>query len=268
MTYTTLDVSRDGAVAVVKLNRPDVLNALSSELVREFRACLLDLRGDTNVRAIVLTGAGRGFCAGADLRDPMMSRDVPRERRSASFTATMDHQMNAMLREFYAFDRPKIAAVNGLAAGGGVGLALSADIVVAARSAYFAQVFTPQLGLVPDLGCTWHLPRLLGRARAIGLAMLGERLPADKAAEWGLIWQAVDDDTLMTHSMEMAQRFAAGPTRALGLVAQCLDAGVANDFGSQLDLERDVQAKLVGTSDFEEALAAFAERRPPRFTGE
>jgi 2-(1,2-epoxy-1,2-dihydrophenyl)acetyl-CoA isomerase len=268
MTYTTLDVSRDGAVAIVKLNRPDVLNALSSELVREFRACLLDLRGDPNVRVMVLTGAGRGFCAGADLRDPMMSRDVQRERRSASFTATMDHQMNAMLREFYAFDRPKIAAVNGVAAGGGVGLALAADIVVAARSAYFAQVFTPQLGLVPDLGCTWHLPRLLGRARAVGLAMLGERLPADKAAEWGLIWQAVDDDALMRHAMEIAQKFAAGPTRALGLVGRCLDAGFGNDFGTQLDLERDVQATLVGTSDFEEALAAFAERRAPRFTGE
>jgi 2-(1,2-epoxy-1,2-dihydrophenyl)acetyl-CoA isomerase len=267
MTYETIELTHEGPVVVLRLNRPEVLNALSTPLVKEFRDCLSVLRRDDSVRTLVITGAGRAFCAGADLRDPMMSQDVPRERRSRSFTAVMDHQMNAMLRELYAFDRPKIAAVNGVAAGGGVGLALAADIVIAARSAYFVQVFAPQLGLVPDLGCTWHLPRLIGRARAIGLSMLGDRLNAETAADWGLIWKAVEDADLMSETMEIAQRLGTGPTAALALVTRCVDAGVNNDFGTQLDLERDVQARLVGTADFEEALVAFSEKRPPKFTG-
>lgn len=267
MDFETLKVEIDSGVAVVTLNRPDVLNALSTPLVAELAECLRALRSSSEVRALVMTGAGRGFCAGADLTDPMMSRDVPREERSRSFTAVMDERMNVLMRQIHDFDRPKIAAVNGVAAGGGVGLALSADITLAARSAYFMQVFTPKLGLVPDLGCTWHLAHRLGRARAVGLAMTGERLYADKAAEWGLIWQALEDGELMPAAMELARKLAEGPTRALSLLPGIIDKAAVSDFGSQLDMERDVQANLVVTEDFEEALSAFSEKRPPRFSG-
>ena len=260
-------VSVDDNIATIQMNRPEVMNALSTPLVTALRDALADLRRNKDVRALVLTGSGRAFSAGADLNDPIMSLDAPREERGQRFRTVMDTQINAMMRDLYSFDRPKIAAVNGAAAGGGVGLALTMDIVIASKSAYFMQVFAPALNLVPDLGCTWHLAHQLGRARALGLAMTGERLVAEKAEEWGLIWRCVEDDELATTVRDLARKLAAGPTRALAATPAIIDAAQLSSFTAQLDMERDVQSALVQTSDFEEAVAAFLAKRKPEFTG-
>lgn len=254
-------------IATVRLNRPKVLNALSTPLVSALRDALTDLRRNKDVRALVLTGNGRAFCAGADLNDPMMSRDVHREERGRNLRAVMDAQGNALLRDLYSFDRPKIAAVNGPAVGGGIGLALAMDMVVAARSAYFMPVFAPALNLIPDLGCSWLLARQLGRARAVGLSLTGEKLDAETAEKWGLIWRCVDDDKLAGAVDEIAGRLAAGPPRALSATPPLIDAAMSQSFGTHLDLERDIQASLVETRDFEEAMDAFQEKRKPVFRG-
>ncbi|MDA0961586.1 MAG: enoyl-CoA hydratase-related protein [Proteobacteria bacterium] len=255
-------------VALVRLNRPEALNALSTPLVVALRDTLCDLRRNNDVRVLLLTGEGRAFCSGADLNDPIMSQDAPRLERGRSFKLVMDGQMNGLLRDLYNFDRPKIAAVNGLAVGGGAGVALAMDMVFAAESAYFMQVFAPNLNLVPDLGCTWHLGRNLGRARAIGLAMTGYRLSAKKAEDWGLIWQSVPDAQLATLAFETAKSLANGPIAALSAVPKIMDAAVLNSLDDQLNIERDVQSALVQTKDFEEALIAFSEKRLPKFTGQ
>lgn len=253
-------------IATLALNRPGVLNALDSNLVWRMRDALSDLRNDGEVRVLVLTGRGRGFCAGADLKDPIMA-DADPGTRWRTLAAYMDNGMNALIRDIYNFDRPTVAAVNGVAAGGGVGVALAADIVVAAKSAYFAQVFAPQLGLIPDLGCTWHLPHLVGRARAVGLAMLGDRLPAETAAEWGLIWRAVEDEALASETMAIAARLRDGAPRALAAVPKAIDRAYGSSFSDQLDHERDVQSVLSSTEDFREAVVAFNEKRKPTFRG-
>jgi 2-(1,2-epoxy-1,2-dihydrophenyl)acetyl-CoA isomerase len=266
-TYETILVDIKDGIATLTFNRPDALNALSTRLVLETQEALADLRQNDHVRVLVLTGNGRAFCAGADLKDPIMSTDKPRHERGQSFKRIMDSMMNAMLRDIYNFDRPKIAAVNGPAVGGGVGIALAADIVVAAESAYFMQMFAPKLNLVPDLGVSWHLPRLVGRARAIGLTLLGDKLPAKTALEWGLIWDCVEDAKLRSEVADIAARLSAGPPRALGMTSKVMDAALGQGFVAQLDLERDMQSSLVETEDFAEAVQSFIEKRAPEFTG-
>lgn len=264
---STLDTEVRDGIATITINRPDVLNAVNIVMIQEFRSALYDYRKRSDVRALVLTANGRAFCSGIDLGDPLMNMDVPLDERGRKFTVMMDEHVNLLMRDLYAFNKPKIAAVNGLAVGGGCGLALVADIVLAARSAYFLQPFTPKLGIVPDMGVTWFLPNLVGRARALGLTMLGDKLTAEQAEAWGIVWKCVDDDALLGEAMTIAQRLSQGPADAYGQLPGIMDKALQNDFSAQLDLERDVQARLVQTRDAVEAVNAFREKRPARFGG-
>lgn len=258
-------MTRDDGIAVLTLNRPDVLNSLNLSLLDDLREAIGRVSADKAARALLITGAGRGFCAGADLAARI---PVPEGLSRGQGTAhAMERHFNAVIRDLRALDKPILAAVNGVAAGGGVGLALAADIVVAARSASFIQVFAPKLALVPDMGCTWFLPRLVGAARARGLAMLGDRLPADKAAEWGLIWQCVEDDQLMPTALELAGRLAAGPAQAFARIRQGLDRAPMVSLSDQLDWERATQGVLGDHPDAAEGVRAFLEKRAPRFGG-
>jgi len=252
-------------VLTITLNRPDALNALNKPLMEAMRAALAAAAHDENVRALIVTGAGRGFCAGADLMEPP-SGPRPNSRGQAVADGMTSH-FNPLARDIAHFPRPTIAAVNGVAAGGGVGVALACDIVVAAKSAKFIQVFAPQLGLVPDMGCSWHLPRLVGAARAKGLALLGDRLSAEDAEKWGLIWASVEDCALMTRAGEIAAKLASGPTKGLVATRQVLDVAMDNDLVAQLDLERRTQFELGNTADFAEGVTAFAQKRAPKFKG-
>jgi 2-(1,2-epoxy-1,2-dihydrophenyl)acetyl-CoA isomerase len=257
--------SSANGVLTITLNRPDALNSLNRALMEQFRAALSMAAADKSVRALIITGAGRGFCAGADLVE---QADPPPVSRGQGISDGMTSHFNPLARDLASFPKPTVAAVNGVAAGGGVGLALACDIVLAARSATFIQVFAPQLGLVPDMGCSWHLPRLVGAARARGLALLGDKLTADNAAQWGLIWQSVDDDALMLHAIEVAAKLAAGPVLGLVRTREVLAAAFDNDLAAQLDLERRTQFELGNTEDFAEGVRAFSQKRRPKFTGQ
>lgn len=256
--------SLESGVLTITLNRPEALNSLNRALMEQFREVLATASADEAVRALIITGAGRGFCAGADLIEQPATPPVS---RGQGISDGMTSHFNPMARDLAAFPKPTVAAVNGVAAGGGVGLALACDIVIAAKSATFIQVFAPQLGLVPDMGCSWHLPRLVGAARARGLALLGDRLTAEDAAEWGLIWQAVDDSALRQHAGEIAARLAAGPRLGLVRTREILAEAFDNDLAAQLDLERRTQFELGNSNDFAEGVRAFTQKRPPNFTG-
>jgi 2-(1,2-epoxy-1,2-dihydrophenyl)acetyl-CoA isomerase len=258
-------LERHENIAILTLNRPDALNALNGALIRDMREAVATVASDRSARALVLTGEGRAFCAGADLRPegepPAQAAGAVGER----VARTMDTSFNPMMRELYAIEKPTVAAVNGIAAGGGAGVALVTDITIAARSAEFVQVFAPRLGIVPDLGCSWQLPRRLGRARALGLALLGDRLPAEQAAAWGMIWSCVEDERLMPEAISIATRLADGPARAFALTRRAIDVAVQQGFDAHLDHERDCQRVLCAGPEFAEGLAAFREKRPPRF---
>ena len=256
--------SSAGGVLTITLNRPSALNSLNRALMEHFREALAVAAADASVRALIITGAGRGFCAGADLVE---QADKPPVSRGQGISDGMTSHFNPLARDLAAFPKPTVAAVNGVAAGGGVGLALACDIVLAARSATFIQVFAPQLGLVPDMGCSWHLPRLVGDARARALALLGDKLPAERAAEWGLIWEAVDEADLMPQATALAERLAAGPTLGLVRTREVLAAAFDNHLPAQLDLERRTQFELGNNEDFAEGVRAFVQKRRPRFTG-
>jgi 2-(1,2-epoxy-1,2-dihydrophenyl)acetyl-CoA isomerase len=260
-----LHIEIDDGIATVTLDRPDVLNAVNIAMLTEFREALYDFRRRPDVRALLITGRGRAFCSGIDLGDPLMNLDVSLDERGRKFSIMMDEHVNQLMRDLYAFNKPKVAAVNGLAVGGGCGFAFVADIVLAARSAYFLQPFTPKLGIVPDMGVTWFLPNQIGRARAFGLTMLGDKLTAEQAAEWGLIWRCVDDKIVMSEARAIAKRLSEGPADAYALLPGIMDKAFENNFSAQLDLERDVQARLVQTPDAVEAVAAFREKRPAKF---
>jgi 2-(1,2-epoxy-1,2-dihydrophenyl)acetyl-CoA isomerase len=266
MAYENILVETKDNIATLTLNRPQALNSLSKGIIDDIRAALRQLGGDASVKALIVTGGGRGFCAGADLAAGGWNDGVQRTP-GEGISHSMEIGYNPLVRELSEFPKPVVVAVNGVAAGGGVGLALSGDIVLAAKSAYFVQVFGPRLGLVPDMGCTWFFPHLLGRARSRALAMLGDRLPAEKAAEWGLIWAAVDDAQLMTEARAIAERLAKGPSNAFREIKRVLDAASSNTLDQQLELERRVQRGLGDTEDFREGVTAFLTKREPQFKG-
>jgi 2-(1,2-epoxy-1,2-dihydrophenyl)acetyl-CoA isomerase len=254
----TIVVETSSGYRRITLNRPERLNALNVEMAEALIAALDAAEADRDCRALLLTGAGRAFCAGQDLT---AIRDLP----ASEIPALIDHY-HPLIRRLRASPLPIVGAVNGVAAGAGANLALACDIVVAARSASFVQAFA-RIGLIPDCGGTWFLPRLVGPARARALALLAEPLPAATAVEWGLIWQAVDDDRLLPEAEALAARLAAGPTFALGLTKHALDAAATHDLARQLDLERDLQAAAAASPDHAEGVRAFLAKRPPVFTG-
>lgn len=266
MAYENILVETKDGVSTLTLNRPQSLNSLNKGLIDDIRMALRALAPDASVKVLVVTGAGRGFCAGADLANAGFGDGVQRSV-GEGISHSMEIGYNPLVRDLTGFPKPVIVAVNGVTAGGGVGLALSGDIVIAAKSAYFVQVFGPRLGLVPDMGCTWFLPQLLGRARSRALALLGDRLPAETAAEWGLIWAAVADDQLLREAQALAQRMAQGPTKAFREIKSVLDAAALNTLDEQLELERRVQRTLGDTEDFREGVTAFLTKREPQFKG-
>lgn len=256
----------DAGIAWITLTRPAMRNALRREGLEALREVIDGFAADERVRALVLTGSGGAFCAGADLLDPMMGTDLAPEQQGAQTRKVIDELMNPVIRGVRDAPFPTIAAVNGVVAGGGVGLALAADITIAQASARFVLTFTPMLGLVPDLGSTWHLARHLGRARALGLTLTGEPLGAEEAAAVGLIWKTVPDEALQDEVADLALRFARGPARGQVAARRLVDAAFVNDFDAQLDAERDMQASLSGGAEPVEAMRAFAEKRRPDFT--
>lgn len=261
MSDPTILYAADGGIARLTLNRPERLNSFNARMHEEMRAALARAAGD-GARVLVLTGAGRGFCAGQDLGDRQVAPDGAR----ADLGESIERNYKPLVLALRSFPAPTIAAVNGVAAGAGASLALACDLVVAAKSASFIQAFV-KLGLVPDSGATWFLPRLVGSARALGLAMLGERLSASDAAAWGLIWRCIDDDAFAAEIDALAAALAAAPTRGLVRTRDALQAAATNTLAAQLDVERDFQRELGTTSDYAEGVAAFAAKRTPRFTG-
>jgi 2-(1,2-epoxy-1,2-dihydrophenyl)acetyl-CoA isomerase len=246
---------------VITLNRPQRLNAFTEDMHRALAAALADAEADSSCRALLLTGAGRGFCTGQDLNDRLAK---PGEQ--IVLGGTLEQFYNPLVRKLRALPFPVVAAVNGVAAGAGANIALACDIVLAAKSASFVEAFA-RIGLIPDSGGTWLLPRLVGRARARGLALLAEPLPAQLAESWGLIWKAVADDALMAEAEKLCAHFAAAPTHALSLIKRALDAAELNDLSAQLDLERDFQREAGAAPDYAEGVRAFMEKRKPNFTG-
>lgn len=257
---TVLVERRDG-FRIVTLSRPQRLNAFTEELHGALLAALAEAAGDDACGALLLTGAGRAFCSGQDLAHRLPDGGPPRD-----LGAGLDAFLNRLVRQLRTLPFPVVAAVNGVAAGAGASLALHCDIVLAARSARFIQAFA-KIGLVPDGGGTWLLPRLVGAARARALALTAEPLSAEMAAEWGLIWRAVDDERLMVEAEALCAQFAKGPRLGLSLIKQALDAAEQNDLEAQLDLERDLQRKAGFHPDYAEGVRAFLEKRAANFAG-
>jgi len=262
MTYEHILFASGGGIARLTLNRPDRLNSFNDAMHAEVRDVLERVRGDPSVRVLLLTGAGRGFCAGQDLGDRAVAPgDAP-----VDLGASIERNYKPLVLGLRALPLPVVCAVNGVAAGAGANLALACDLVVAAKSATFIQAFC-KLGLVPDSGGTYFLPRLVGHARALGLSLLGDKLTAEQAAQWGLIWQCVEDAELPAVTEKLLTHFAHAPTRGLAAIKEALQASAGNTLSAQLDVERDLQRELGNGDDYREGVAAFAAKRPPQFKG-
>jgi 2-(1,2-epoxy-1,2-dihydrophenyl)acetyl-CoA isomerase len=259
MAYETIDFKANGPIARITLNRPDRLNSFTDHMHAELRDALADLG---EARVLVLTGAGRGFCAGQDLSD----RAVAADEHPVDLGMTVETSWNPLIRTLTSLPQPVIARVNGVAAGAGANIALACDIVIAAKSAKFIQSFSA-IGLIPDSGGTWVLPRLVGQARALGLALTGEPLPAETAADWGLIWKAVEDDALDAEVDAVATKLASLPPLGLAEIKAMIRASWAHTLDQELNHQRDAMRHLGFTQDYREGVAAFLEKREPKFTG-
>jgi 2-(1,2-epoxy-1,2-dihydrophenyl)acetyl-CoA isomerase len=264
MGFTTIEWQVNRGVGRLTLNRPQPLNAMTLEMIGEIIAALDSARDDAAVRAVMITGNGRGFCAGADLRDfEERFNDTSGQR---DLGAAMDRLFNPMMRRIRDLPKPVLCAVNGVAGGGGANLALAGDIVVAARSARFTQAFV-NISLLPDLGGTWFLPRVLGDQNARALSMLADSVSAEQALARGMVWEVYDDAEFAGRAFALAQRLAEGPSLAYAAIKQALNTAATASLDSQLDLERDLQRKLGRTADHAEGVAAFRAKRPAQFTG-
>ena len=262
MSYEQIRFETADGIARITLNRPDRLNSFTSQMHGELRDALSRVSSAGDARVLLLTGAGRGFCAGQDLSD----RAVAPGSAPVDLGASIAENYRPLVLALRDLPLPIVCAVNGVAAGAGANVALACDIVVAAKSASFIQAFC-RIGLVPDSGGTFFLPRLVGTARAMGLAMLGDKLTAEQAAAWGLIWKCVEDAELAATTDALLAQLAQAPTRGLAAIKRALHASAGNTLEQQIDLERDTQRDLGYSDDYREGVAAFLEKRPPRFTG-
>jgi len=253
-------VSLDAGVLRLTLNRPDTLNAFTVAMTQALAAAMARAEAESAVRCVLITGAGRGFCAGQDLTErDMNAKDI-------DLGGGLDTRYNPLVRRMRALGKPVVCAVNGVAAGAGANFALACDIVFAARSASFIQAFV-KIGLVPDCGGTYFLPRLAGMQRAMALAMTGDRLSAEDAERFGVIWKCADDAQLVPEAEKFARALASGPTKSLGLIKKAMYSSADNTLAAQLDLERDLQREVGKGADYREGVAAFLEKRKPQFTG-
>lgn len=262
MVYDTILFEVSNSTARLTLNRPDRLNSFTVHMHGEVAEALEVVENDPNIRALLLTGAGRGFCAGQDLSD----RAVAPGSDGVDLGESLEHRYNPLIRRLVELPKPVVCAVNGVAAGAGANIALAADIVLAAKSAKFIQSFA-NIGLVPDSGGTWVLARLVGQARAMGLALTSQPLSAEQAEQWGLIWRCVDDAELMNEASKLVEKFASGPTRGFAATKEAIRRGWTNEMDDQLNFERDMQRELGRSADYKEGVAAFTEKRTPKFTG-
>lgn len=260
LEHILLEINK--GIALLTLNRPDQLNSFNAKMHEEMGLALKQIKQDESVRVLVISGAGRGFCAGQDLTD----RNVAPGASTPDLGESLEKRYNPMIRKIKALPLPVICAVNGVAAGAGANIALACDIVLAAKSASFIQAFC-KLGLIPDSGGTWSLPKTVGMARAKGMALLGERISAEQAESWGMIWRSIENESLMDEAMQMAQHFAKQPTQGLSLIKRALEASEHNNFNEQLDLERDLQRLAGRTQDYREGVSAFMEKRDANFIG-
>ncbi|WP_155154764.1 2-(1,2-epoxy-1,2-dihydrophenyl)acetyl-CoA isomerase PaaG [Curvivirga aplysinae] len=263
MNSDTILVSKEGGVTKVTLNRPEKLNSFNDEMHQVLYAAMKDAAEDPVCRTVLLTGAGRAFCAGQDLGD----RDPSKMDGPPDLGETLEKFYNPLIRMIRDMNKPVICAVNGVAAGAGANIALACDIIIAAKSVKFIQAFC-KIGLVPDSGGTWSLTKLLGEARAKALMLTGTPIMAEQAADWGMIWQVVEDDQLMDVATKQAQEFASGPTIGLALTKQAIHAAATTSLDQQLNMERDFQRRAGRSSDYAEGVSAFIQKRKPEFTGQ
>ncbi len=261
--YRTIQVTHANQVTEICLNRPDKLNSFNTEMHGELRSVLDDILEAGDSRAIILTGAGRGFCAGQDLSDRTVSSDTD---KAPNLGHSVEFNYNPLIRRLTTYPMPVICAVNGVAAGAGASITMACDFVLAARSASFILSFA-KIGLVPDSGSSWHIARALGLPRAKALAMLGNKLSAEQAEDWGLIYQVHDDADLMAEARQLAQHLATQPTAALANIKSLLNSSFDRSLMAQLELEREAMHRLGQSADYQEGVAAFIEKRQPNFKG-
>ncbi len=271
MPYKNIDFNITDGLACLTLNRPDSLNSFTTDMHEEMRSAMTRVENDPAVRCLLLTGNGRGFCAGQDLNDRAVkanknagAKNSGAERRDLSIS--VEENYNPLIKRLANLPMPVICAVNGVAAGAGANLALACDMVFAAKSAKFIQVFC-KIGLIPDSGGTYILPRLIGAARAMGLALTGDAITAEQAEDWGMIWKAVDNDDLMDVALKQARHFTNQPTLGLSLIKKALRASIDNTLDAQLQMESNFQKEAGFSDDYQEGVTAFLEKRTPVFTG-